>query len=110
MTTTHIYSRYGNWDTSRLVRAARTGDRDAFGELFERYERMVFSVAERRLNNHGDAQELTQEVFIKAIERISQLRDPRCFGGWLRSIADRMAINRQVRRGRIVAMEPSIFL
>jgi len=81
-----------------LVEAARAGDRQAFGRLVTRYERAVYVTAYRRLGDHAEAQELCQEVFIHALRKIYQLRDPRCFGGWLRSITNRMAINRAVRR------------
>ena len=91
---------------ARLVRAAQAGDRQAFGELFERYERQVFTVALRRLGDYGEAQELCQEVFIQALQKIDQLREPACFGGWLKSIANRMAINRAVRRRPDVPTEP----
>jgi RNA polymerase sigma-70 factor, ECF subfamily len=84
------------------VRAAQRGDRQALGRLAQRYERAVYATALRRLGNHCEAQELCQEVFIQALEKIGQLRDPRCFGGWLRSIASRMAINRAVRRAPVV--------
>ena len=89
-----------------LVLAAQQGDREAFGQLVERYERAVYATAFRRLNNHAEAQELAQEVFVKAMERIDQLRQPECFGGWLRSITTRMAINRAVRRGPARSTEP----
>ncbi len=82
-----------------LVCAAQAGDREAFGRLVERYERAVYAIALRRLGNHAEAQELCQEVFIQVLRKIGQLHDPRCFGGWLRSITKRMAINRAVRRG-----------
>jgi RNA polymerase sigma-70 factor, ECF subfamily len=85
-----------------LVRAAQRGDRQAFGQLVERYERAVYATALRRLGNHNEAQEMCQEVFLQAMEKIGQLRDPRCFGGWLRSIASRMSINRAVRRAPVV--------
>jgi RNA polymerase sigma-70 factor (ECF subfamily) len=81
-----------------VVRAAQRGDREAFGRLVKRYERAVYATAFRRLGNQAEAQELCQEVFVQALRRIDQLRDPRCFAGWLRSIANRMAINRAVRR------------
>ena len=90
----------------QLVRAAQNGDRDAFGELFERYERHIFAVALRRLGNYIDAQELVQDVFVQAMLKIDQLRQPECFGGWLRSITHRMAINRMVRRGPDMPTEP----
>ena len=84
--------------TADLVRAAQTGDREAFGELFRRYERTVFIIALRRLRDHEEAQELTQDVFIQAMTKLGQLREAECFGGWLKSITHRMAINRIVRR------------
>lgn len=80
-----------------LVEAAQGGDRAAFDELFQRYHRAVYGVIFRRLGNHAEAQELCQEVFIQALRKIHQLQNPLCFGGWLRSVASRMAINRAVR-------------
>jgi RNA polymerase sigma-70 factor (ECF subfamily) len=59
------------------------------------------------VRNHTDAQELCQDVFVQALEKLSQLRVPECFGAWIRSIAHRMAINRAVRRAPDVAMEPA---
>jgi RNA polymerase sigma-70 factor (ECF subfamily) len=94
-------------DLVRLVRAAQQGDRQAFDSLFARYQRAVFGVALRRLGNEAEAQELVQEVFIQAIRKIGQLQNPLCFGGWLRAIANRMAINRAVRSGPVVAVEPA---
>jgi RNA polymerase sigma-70 factor (ECF subfamily) len=87
---------------SDTVRAAQRGDGAAFGRLVERYQRAVYATAFRRLGNHAEAQELCQEVFLQAMQKLGQLRDPRCFGGWLRSIAQRMAINRAVRRAPLL--------
>lgn len=92
--------------TEELVVAAQTGDRDAFGELAERFEGMVQSVALRRLGNHAEAAELSQEVLMRAMDRLHQLSEPKAFGGWLKSITVRMAINRQVRRKRAIDAEP----
>ena len=91
---------------TELVLAAQDGDRAAFGELFERFERHVFAVAMRRLGDFAEAEELVQDVFVQAMQKIGQLRQPECFGGWLRSITHRMAINRVVRRGPDVPTEP----
>jgi len=88
-----------------LVLESQTGNRAAFGRLCVRYERMVYSVALARLGNHAEAQELCQEVFMHALEKIDQLREPDCFGGWLRSMAQRMAINRAIRRHPVVTAE-----
>ena len=89
-----------------LVRAAQAGDRAAFGRLFERFERHVMGIALRRLGDYGEAQELCQDVFIQAMKKIRQLREPEAFAGWLRAITARMAINRLVRRPVDRALEP----
>jgi len=94
------------FEVAELVIAAREGDRDAFGELFARFERTVFAVAMRRLGDYNEAQELTQDVFVQALIKLIQLREPGCFGGWVRSITHRMAINRLVRRGPDFPTEP----
>lgn len=93
---------------AEFVRAAQAGDRDAFGQLFERFEQQVFAIALRRLGDYGEAQELCQDVFVQALVKLDQLREPECFGAWIRSIAHRMAINRAVRRAPDLATEPAV--
>jgi RNA polymerase sigma-70 factor (ECF subfamily) len=90
-----------------VVTRAQRGDRAAFGELFVRFEKHVYAIALRRLRNHSEAQELTQDVFIQVMRKLAQLRDPASFAGWLRSITQRLAINRVVRRkpGRAIESE-----
>jgi RNA polymerase sigma-70 factor (ECF subfamily) len=94
--------------TGDLVRAAQAGDRDAFGELFERFQPTVMAIAMRRLRDFADSQELCQDVFVQAMLKIEQLRTPEAFGGWLRQITVRMAINRAVRRAPAVSVEPEM--
>jgi RNA polymerase sigma-70 factor (ECF subfamily) len=89
-----------------LVIAARNGDREAFGQLAERYQRAVYATALRRLNNHAEAQEVCQEVFVRAMQKIAQLREPEAFGSWIQTVASRMAINRAVRRRNGISTEP----
>ncbi len=84
--------------TELLVRAAQGGDPQAFGRLVERYQRAVYATVYRHLGNDAETQEVCQEIFLRALRKMGQLREPRCFGGWLRAIAARMAINRAVRR------------
>ena len=72
--------------TGDLVRDAQAGNRDAFGELFERFQPTVMAIAMRRLRDHADAQELCQDVFVQAMLKIDQLRTPEAFIGWLRQI------------------------
>ena len=88
-----------------LVHAAQNGDRRAFDQLFERYRGAVYGTAYRRIRNDAEAQELCQEVFIQALRKLHQLQNPLCVGGWLRSIANRMAINRAVRTRAVCPLE-----
>ncbi|MCH8045230.1 MAG: sigma-70 family RNA polymerase sigma factor [Planctomycetes bacterium] len=94
--------------TADLVRAAQTGDRDAFGRLAVRFERMVYATALRRLRNASEASELCQDVLMQAMQKIGQLRQPERFGGWLRSITANMAVNRLTRRPQAHSVDPEI--
>ena len=94
--------------TAELVVAAQGGDQAAFGLLYERFQPVVLAIAMRRLRNMTDAQELSQDVFVQAMQKLTQLRQPECFAGWLRSITVRMSINRAVRRAPSVSVEPEM--
>ena len=91
-----------------LVVASQHGDREAFGQLAQRYERAVYATALRRLGNHAEAQEVCQEVLVRAMQKITQLRQPEAFGAWLQAVASRMAINRAVRKRSPTACEPEV--
>src|SRR5204862_3606333 len=91
-----------------LIKRAQGGDRQAFGELVERFHPAVYAVALARLRDPNEAVELTQEVFIHAMTKLAQLRDPHCFVGWLRQITVRMAINRVSRRAPCYGAEPEV--
>jgi RNA polymerase sigma-70 factor (ECF subfamily) len=95
-------------EVAELVERARTGDRAAYGALVERFQPTVYAVALTRLRNSAEAQELAQEVFIHSMTKLDQLREPRCFAGWLRQITVRMAINRLARRGPVHGTEPEV--
>jgi RNA polymerase sigma-70 factor (ECF subfamily) len=91
----------------QLVLDAQKGNREAFGDLFQRYEGMILVIATRKLGNNADAQELCQDVFVQAMQKLPQLRAPEAFGSWLKRIAHRMAINRMVRKGPVIATDPA---
>ncbi len=69
-----------------VVRAAQSGDRAAFGILYERYARMVHGVLLARVPASA-VEDLVQDVFLRAMPRVSSLRDANAFGGWLAAIA-----------------------
>ena len=91
-----------------LVERAQTGDREAYGELVRRFENSVYAMALARVRDPLEAQELAQDVFVHAMRKLPQLRDPRCFAGWLRRITARMAINRLTRRGPFFGADPEL--
>lgn len=81
-----------------LVERAQSGDREAFGELVEQFQRTVYAICLGRLGHASEAAELTQDVFLHVLRRIQQLREPERFAGWLRQVTVRMAINRATRK------------
>ena len=89
-----------------LVLAAQEGDREAFGELVVRFEASVYRTAFKRMGNEAEAQELCQEVFLQAMRKLHQLREPEAFGGWLKSMTTRMGINRLTRKAPESVAEP----
>jgi RNA polymerase sigma-70 factor, ECF subfamily len=72
------------------VAAARDGDRAAFGRLYERYAPMVHGVLLAKVPI-GDVDDLVHDVFIRALRRLSTLRETGSFGAWLTAIARNMA-------------------
>ena len=83
-------------DLARLVEAARGGDRRAFGELYVQFARMVHGILLAR-GPRVDVDDLMQDVFVIALERLRTLRDPAAFPGWLAAIARNRATD-QLRR------------
>lgn len=92
------------FDIEVLTKRAQMGDREAFGELFKRFEGCVFAVARVRERDPHEVQDLVQEVFMHAMQKIGQLREPACFGAWLQKITVRVAINRRIRRPAMQTM------
>jgi RNA polymerase sigma-70 factor (ECF subfamily) len=79
-------------DDADLVLAAVGGDREAFGMLYRRFARAVHGTLLARLPP-DDAEDGVQEVFLHAMKRLGELREPAAFGGWICAIARRRAID-----------------
>lgn len=81
-----------------LIRMARAGDRGAYGELYRRYSPMVHGLLLARVAPDV-ADDLLQEVFLKAMTELAQLRKDGHFGGWIAAIARNRATDhyRQTR-------------
>ena len=79
-----------------LILQARRGDaegREAFGELVTRYQTSVFNVCYRILHERGEAEDLAQEAFIRAYDRIHTFDIEREFGPWIRRVAANLCLN-----------------
>ncbi|MEO8481371.1 MAG: sigma-70 family RNA polymerase sigma factor [Acidobacteriota bacterium] len=83
-------------EVAGLVRRAQAGDREALAALYRRFAGMVHGVVLAHARYH-DVDDLAQEVFLHAMERLGSLRDPAAFGGWLAAIARTRALD-HVRR------------
>jgi RNA polymerase sigma-70 factor (ECF subfamily) len=68
-------------------------DSQQFEVFMRNYQNMVFSTAMRLLASHQDAEDVAQEVFLRAYERFDQLRDSPTAGGWLRTVARNLSLN-----------------
>lgn len=93
-----------------LVRDSRRGDKEAFRELVERYQRKILSVALGMVHNRDDALELTQETFVKAYEHLEKFKGESSFYTWLYRIVVNLGIDarRRDRRRPTVALEDRV--
>lgn len=76
-----------------LVKKARTGDRAAFSLLVEHYHRRIYSFIAMRVNQRLDAEDLTQETFIRAWQAIAQYDPKYRWTTWLFTIAYRLVVS-----------------
>jgi len=80
-------------DERQWVRRSRGGDPEAFGVLVERYEGMVHTLTYRMTGSLADAEDVAQEVFLRAYDRLANLREEGKFAAWLRQIAVNTSLN-----------------
>jgi len=76
-----------------LILRARRGDAEAYGELVTRYQTSVFNVCYRILHERGEAEDLAQESFIRAQDRLDSFDVEREFGPWIRRVAANLCLN-----------------
>ncbi len=89
-----------------LVQRSLEGDLEAWGEIVSRYKRAVFGTALAILRNWADAEDATQEAFIRAYQRLRQYDLSRKFSTWLLTVAANVAKN--MRRKRRPEPEPEL--
>src|SRR6476619_7104354 len=74
------------------------GDRSAFGQLMHRYAGAIYNLAYRMLGSAEDAEDASQEIFLRAYTRLASFDRQRRFSTWLLSIASNYCIDRLRRR------------
>jgi len=72
-------------------------DAQQFEAFVKDYQNMVFSTAMRLLANQSDAEDISQEVFLRAYERFGELRESPTVGGWLKTVATNLSLNHLTR-------------
>ena len=96
-------------DPTALARGLRAGEGWAQRMLLERYTDKLERTLTRILGGRADLDDLVQEVFVRAFDRVEELREPRALGAWLTAIAvyvAREAIRRRRRRRWLVFLPP----
>jgi RNA polymerase sigma-70 factor (ECF subfamily) len=83
---------------------ARRGDRTAFGALVRRYQRRVYATALHILGNHGDADDVTQETFVRAYRGVKTFDGRSDFFTWLYRITVNTALNHVRSNKRVAAL------
>ena len=86
-----------DWD---LVQRAQAGDRDAFRELVERYQRRIAALALGMLRSREDALDIVQETFTKAYQNLDRFKGDSAFYTWVYRIAHNLCIDHQRRAGK----------
>ncbi|MBK8250619.1 MAG: RNA polymerase sigma factor [Gemmatimonadetes bacterium] len=85
------------------VALAASGDRRAFERLYRAHQNRVFSVCARMVGDRNQAEELTQDVFVRAWDKLSQFRGEAAFGTWLHRLAVNVVLNARKSDGRVRA-------
>ena len=77
----------------QLIRRILSGDDVAFSILVEKYQKSVHALAWRKISDFHHAEEITQDTFLQVYKKLSTLRNPNQFAGWLYVIANRRCLN-----------------
>src|ERR1039457_877628 len=89
-----IISGQGADHDAGLVRRFNAGDGNAFVEIMTRHHGRIFSIALSHLRNHADAEEITQDTFIRAHRGLARFRGDSSLSTWLHRIAFNLSPNR----------------
>lgn len=86
---------------STLVRDAKLGDQRAWDAIVARYAGMVWAIARAHRLCDADAADAAQATWLKLLEHVGDIKDPRCVGGWLATTARRECLRILRHAGRV---------
>ncbi|MCC6144107.1 MAG: RNA polymerase sigma factor, partial [Candidatus Hydrogenedentes bacterium] len=89
----------------KIVRRVLSGHHDDFGILVDRYLPVVQAVALARVRNRTEAEDVAQEAFVRAYEKLDTLRERGKFGPWISTITRNIALRTAQKRAREVPLE-----
>ena len=95
-------------DDVQLVRKILSGEDAAFGILVEKYQKSVHALIWRKIGDYHDAEDITQEAFLQAYKKLSTLKNPDQFAGWLYVIANRLCIDWMRKQKLIQKRKPAM--
>jgi RNA polymerase sigma-70 factor (ECF subfamily) len=95
-----------NQTDAELVTACLAGRREAFDIIFERHQRHVYQLCYRFTGNHEDANDLSQDVFVRAYRGLKSFRGQASFGTWLYRIAVNVCLNKVSAKPRHEPLDP----
>ena len=85
---------------AQLIQRILQGDQEAFSPLIKKYQKGVHALAWRKIGDFHIAQEITQDTFLKAYQKLRTLKDPKAFAGWLYVIVANLCLD-WLRKNRI---------
>ncbi|WP_309645953.1 sigma-70 family RNA polymerase sigma factor [Phenylobacterium sp.] len=97
-------TRLANLHDVELAALAAAGDRAAFGELVRRHGSAVRGLLRRMGSSPAEADDLAQDAFLMAFERIREFRGEGAFAGWVKKIAARLYLRRLQRERRLTGL------
>jgi RNA polymerase sigma-70 factor (ECF subfamily) len=95
-------------DDQQLITASKHGDQDAFARLVQRYQRRIFNLVYRMLQQYEEASEITQETFLAAWQGLPSFRGDARFATWLYRIAYNCALKQLETRKRDKALRVAL--
>ena len=80
-------------DDVQLIHRILSGDDEAFNLLVRKYEKSIHAHVWQKIEDFHHAEEITQDIFLQVYKKLSTLKDPNQFAGWLYAVANRLCID-----------------